>query len=89
MRIYYARRTQGGMCCSLYGKGRSIHHIKKVGGYVPLLLQPGLGEGNVGSGLPTMKKIEQTKPKMNNIIEKLGKLQMEPTKKRKNISFQL
>jgi hypothetical protein len=87
MRIYYPRKTQGGMCCAMYGKGRSVHCMKR-GGYVPLLLSPGLGDGNVGSGLPSMKKVEQTKPRMNAVIEKLGRLQMEAPKKRKNISFQ-
>ena len=90
MRIYYPRKHKGGCVCSMYGKGRAVHSMKK-GGYVPLLLSPGLGasEGSsIGAGLPSMKKVEETKPSMNKVIEKLGKLQLEPAKKRKNISFQ-
>ena len=88
MRIYYPRKTGRGMCCGMYGKGRSVHSLKR-GGSTPLLLQPGLGAFESGSGLPSMKKIEETKPQMNRVIEKLSRLQMEAPKKRKNISFQL
>jgi len=72
----------------MYGKGRSVHTLKR-GGSTPLLLSPGLGAFETGSGLPSMKKIEETKPQMNSVIEKLGRLQMEQPKKRRNISFQL
>lgn len=92
MRIYYPRKHKGGSVCSMYGKGRAVHSMKRGCGSEPLLLSPGLGasEGSSigGSGLPSMKKIEETKPQMNRVIEKLGKLQLEPAKKRKNISFQ-
>lgn len=89
MRIYYPRKTGKGMCCGMYGKGRSVHTLKR-GGYAPLLLSPGLGT-STGSGLPSLQKIEETKPQMNRVIERLGKLQMEQPviKKRKNISFKL
>ena len=98
MKIYYPTKTGRGKCCSMYGKGRSVHSMKRnimVGGYVPLLLSKNLGRADggapsaiSGAGLPSLKKIEQTKPQMNNVIERLGQLQLQPAKKRKNISFQ-
>lgn len=85
------------MSTSLYGRGRAVHSMKRgimSGGYVPLLLGNNLGRADggapsAGGGLPSLQKIEQTKPSMNKIIDRLSKLQLEPSKKRKNISFSL
>jgi len=86
MKIYYPTKTGRGKYTPLYGRGRDIHCMKR-GGYVPLLLSPGLGASNGGSGILTKKKIEDSKPQMNNVIRKLEKLQMQP--KKKNITFQI
>lgn len=87
MRIYYPTKTGRGTCCMMYGRGRAIYTHKK-GGSVPLLLSAGHGSF-VGHGLPSEKKIEETKPQMNNVIKKLEQLQLKTGTKKKNISFQI
>ena len=88
MRIFLPTKTGRGKCCMMYGRGRAIHSMKR-GGYVPLLLSPGLGASEGGSGLPSMKKIEETKGNMNNVIKKLENLHLKSGTKKKNISFVL
>lgn len=94
MRIFYARKTGRGMCCSMYGKGRSMHSLKRplTHGGEMLLLSPGLGasEGMTnGNGMPSLQKIEAQKPQMNSVIRKLEQIQITPKDKRKNIRFQI
>lgn len=93
MKIYYPSKSGRGMSCSMYGKGRSVHRMKR-GGSTPLLLVPNLGasEGmRNGNGIPSMTKVEQQKPQMNEVIRKLEDIQIQANKgvKRKNISFKL
>ena len=91
MRIFYARKTGRGMCCSMYGKGRSTHSIKRPmmhGG--ELLLSPGLGasEGmRNGNGMPSLQQVDAQKPQMNNVIRRLEQIEINP--RRKNIRFQI
>lgn len=90
MRIFYARKTGRGMCCSMYGKGRSTNTIRRPFQGGQLLLSPGLGasEGmRNGNGMPSMATIESQKPQMNNVIRKLEQISLEPREKRKNIRF--
>lgn len=93
MRIFYSRKTGRGSACSMYGKGRAVHHIKRSmmhGG--ELLLSPGLGasEGmRNGNGMPSIQQVESQKPQMNNVIRKLEQIQITPREKRKNIRFQI
>lgn len=86
MRIFLPTKTGRGKCCMMYGRGRDIHRLKK-GGYVPLLLSPGLGSSNAGSGLPSMQKVNETKTNMNNVIKKLENLHLKSGTKKKNINF--
>lgn len=78
MRVFQPTKTGRGKCCAMYGRGRAVHSIKK-GGYVPLLLSPGLG----GAIKP------QNKSHMNNVIRKLENLQLKDGSKKKNISFMI
>ena len=93
MRIFYARKTGRGMCCSMYGKGRSAHSIKRpIRGGETLLLSPGLGVSDGmrnGNGMPSLSTIESQKSQMNNVIRKLEQISLEPKMKKKNISFRI
>lgn len=76
MRIYYATRTGRGCYCHLYAKGRCAHRRKiSRGGYVAPLLSDKLGAGVT------------SKPQMNSVISKLGKLSLGA--KKNNIRFDI
>lgn len=83
MKVFCPTKTGRGKCVLMYGRKRDCHTVKK-GGYVPLLLSPGLG-----GGLPSMKKIEETKPQMNNVIKKLEQLHLKSGTKKKNVNFSI
>ena len=93
MRIFYARKTGRGLVNTTYGRGRSIHHFKMGG---ELLLAPGLGKTNMegvstGGGVSAMsdKLDDLEKQPIQNVMDKLSKLQYRSSGKKKNISFNL
>ena len=86
MRIYYAHKTGRGMYVKMYGRGSSVHRMKKMHGGSEELL---LSTETAGSGVTTAVKIEQERPTMDKVIKKLEGLQMKTGVKRRNVSFQI
>lgn len=94
-RIFYARRTMnGGKCCSFSRHGTNMNAKAKgnLRGKAPAeselsaMPQPQTGVITGGQKIPTNKEVEKQKAKMNNMIQKLQKVNVV---KKKNISFDI
>lgn len=101
MKVYYPRKTGRGIMTSMYGRGRNIHKFKR-GGELLLSdglgssnlqgIQIGTDHSNSGmSGLGVSAMSERIdrnqKLPLQNVMDKLNKVQIGTSIKKKNVSF--